>query len=151
MADLADFRRIAAADAFLCIVATSRADGSVQASLVNAGVMADPVGAGGEPGEVVVFVAAGGARKLTHLRARPQVTVVAQAAWEWTAVEGTVELIGPDDPVAGIDDERLRLLLREAFVAAGGTHDDWDGYDATMARERRVVVLVRPTRVYSNG
>jgi hypothetical protein len=60
-------------------------------------------------------------------------------------------VIGPDDPVAGIEDERLRLLLREAFVAAGGTHDDWDGYDATMARERRVVVLVRPTRVYSNG
>jgi PPOX class probable F420-dependent enzyme len=153
MADLTDFRRIAAADAFLCIVATSRADGSVQASLVNAGVMADPVGAraGAGADEVVAFVAAGRARKLAHLRARPQATVVAQAGWEWTAVEGTAELIGPDDPMAGVDDERLRLLLREAFVAAGGTHDDWDGYDATMARERRVVVLVRPTRVYSNG
>jgi PPOX class probable F420-dependent enzyme len=155
MADLADFRRIASADAFLCIVATSRADGSVQASLVNAGVMDDPVGAGAGAGagdaEVVALVAAGRARKLTHLRARPRATVVARAGWEWAAVEGTVSLIGPDDPMPGIDAERLRVLLREVFVAAGGTHDDWDGYDAAMARERRVVVLVRPTRVYSNG
>jgi PPOX class probable F420-dependent enzyme len=151
MADLADFRRIAAADAFLCIVATSRADGSVQASLVNAGVMPDPVGARAGAGEVVAFVAAGRARKLTHLRARPQVTVVAQAGWEWCSVEGSVELIGPDDPGPGVDAERLRLLLREVFVSAGGTHDDWDEYDAAMASERRVVVLVRPKRVYSNG
>ena len=147
MTDLADFRRIAAAGSFLCIVTTARADGSVQASLVNAGVMARP-DAGGE---VVAFVAGGGTRKLEHLRARPRATVVARAGWEWAAVEGTVELVGPDDPAAGIDAERLRVLLREVFVAAGGTHDDWDGYDAAMASERRVVVMVHPERVYSNG
>jgi PPOX class probable F420-dependent enzyme len=147
MTSLADFRRIAAADSFLCIVATARADGSVQASLVNAGVMSHP--GGGD--DVVAFVAGGGTRKLAHLRARPRVTVVARAGWEWAAVEGTVELAGPDDPGLGIDDERRRLLLREVFVAAGGTHDDWDGYDAVMASERRVVVIVRPDRVYSNG
>jgi PPOX class probable F420-dependent enzyme len=149
MTDLGDFRRIAAADRFLCIVATGRADGSVQASLVNAGVMAHPTAP--TAGDVVAFVARGGTRKLAHLRARPRATVVARAAWEWAAVEGTVELIGPDDPAAGVDDERRRLLLREVFVAAGGTHDDWDGYDAAMASERRVVVIVHPDRVYSNG
>src|SRR4051794_10981830 len=147
MTDLADFRRIAAADSFLCVVATARADASVQASIVNAGVMAHP--AGGE--DVVAFVARGGSRKVAHLRARPRATVVARAGWEWAAVDGDVELIGPDDPAAGIDDDRLRLLLREVFVAAGGTHDDWDAYDAAMASERRVAVLVRPRRVYSNG
>jgi PPOX class probable F420-dependent enzyme len=147
MTDLADFRRIAAVDNFLCIVATGRADGSVQASLVNAGVMADP--GGGE--DVVAFVARGGAQKLAHLRARPRATVVARAGWEWAAVEGAVELVGPDDPAPGVDDERRRLLLREVFVAAGGTHDDWDGYDAAMAGERRVVVIVHADRVYSNG
>ncbi len=148
MTDLADFRRIAAADQFLCVVAATRADGSVQASLVNAGVMADP-GGGGQ--DVIAFVAGGGTRKLSYLRARPRATVVARAGWEWAAVEGAVELIGPDDPGAGFDAERLRLLLREVFVAAGGTHDDWDGYDAAMANERRVVVVVRPDRVYSNA
>ena len=147
MTDLGDFRRIAAADSFLCIVATGRADGSVQASLVNAGVMAHPGGGA----DVVAFVAAGGSRKLTNLRARPRATVVARADWQWVAVEGGVELIGPDDPVPGVDDERRRLLLREVFVAAGGTHDDWDAYDAVMANERRVVVLVHADRVYSNG
>ena len=45
---------------------------------------------------------------------------------------------------------RLRVLLREIFVAAGGTHDDWDGYDRVMAQERRTAVLIRPERVYSS-
>ena len=147
MTDLGDFRRVAAGDRFLCIVATSRRDGSVQASLVNAGVMAHPID--GEP--VVAFVARGDARKLGHLRARPRATVVARSGWEWCAVEGASELVGPDDPAAGVDAERLRMLLREVFTAAGGTHDDWDAYDTAMASERRTVVFVRPERVYSNG
>jgi len=46
----------------------------------------------------------------------------------------------------GVDAERLRLLLREIFTAAGGTHDDWPTYDRTMADERRVAVLVTPAR-----
>jgi hypothetical protein len=37
------------------------------------------------------------------------------------------------------------------FVAAGGTHDDWDTYDQVMADERRAAVLMSPVRVYSNG
>jgi len=45
-----------------------------------------------------------------------------------------------------VDAERLRLLLREIFTAAGGTHDDWDTYDRVMAEERRTAVLVTPER-----
>jgi hypothetical protein len=59
-------------------------------------------------------------------------------------------LIGTDDPNPVVDADGLRLLLRHVFAAAGGTHDDWDSYDRTMAEQRRTVVLVRPTRVYSN-
>ena len=65
-------------------------------------------------------------------------------------VEGRATLVGPDDPLDGIDAERLRLLLREVFTAAGGTHDDWDEYDRTMRAQRRTAVLVHPTRIYSN-
>jgi hypothetical protein len=36
------------------------------------------------------------------------------------------------------------------FVAAGGTHDDWEAYDRTMAEQRRAAVLVTPRRAYSN-
>lgn len=63
-------------------------------------------------------------------------------------VEGRAELIGPDDPHPGVDAERLRLLLREIFVAAGGSHDDWPAYDAAMVEQRRLAVLVQPTRIY---
>ena len=148
MTDLGDFARVAAGDQHLCVVATARADGTVQASLVNAGVIRHPARAGVD---VVVFVAQGGSRKLANMRARPAMTVVARAGWEWVAVEGDAELIGPDDAFAGVDDAARRRLLRDAFAAAGGTHDDWDEYDRVMAEDRRAVVLVTPSRVYSNG
>jgi PPOX class probable F420-dependent enzyme len=147
MVDLADFTRVAAGEQHLCVVATARADGTVQASVVNAGVMPHPASGA----DVIVFVARGGTRKLENLRARPALTVIARAGWEWVAVEGEAELIGPDDPVAGLDGETLRRLLRDAFTAAGGTHDDWDEYDRVMAEDRRAVVVVTPARVYSNG
>jgi PPOX class probable F420-dependent enzyme len=146
MADLELVRRLAAADHGLAIVATTRADGTIQASLVNAGVMANPNG----PGDVVAFVAAGSARKLRHLRERPRACVVFRSGWEWVAVEGPATIVGPDDPPGDQDPDALRRLLRNAFTAAGGTHDDWDEYDRVMAAERRAVVLVTPERITSN-
>ena len=59
--------------------------------------------------------------------------------------------MGPDDPLAGIDGEDRRLLLRAVFIAAGGTHGDFATYDRVMAEERRAAVLLAPTRVYSNS
>nr|WP_018639991.1 hypothetical protein [Parafrankia elaeagni] len=47
-----------------------------------------------------------------------------------------------------MDADRLRLLLREIFTAAGGTHDDWDAYDRVMAEQRRTAVFVTPSRIY---
>lgn len=141
MSTISDFARVASGDHNFCVVATTRRDGSVQASVVSAGVMDNHV----------VFVAIGGSRKLAHLRARPRTTVVARSGGAWVAVEGDAQLIGPDDPIDGVDAERLRILLRDAFSAAGGTHDDWETYDRVMREERRAVVLVTPSRVYGNG
>jgi PPOX class probable F420-dependent enzyme len=146
MATLQDAVRIGAGDRFLVVVSTLRANGTIQASVVNAGVLPHPLS--GE--QVVAFVTYGPA-KLTNLRARPQVTVTFRAGWEWVAVEGTAQIAGPDDAMPGIDAERLRLLRREVFTAAGGSHDDWDEYDRVMAAERRAAVLVTPVRVYSNA
>jgi PPOX class probable F420-dependent enzyme len=129
------------------VVSTTRGDGTVQSSVVNAGVLDHPVG--GAP--VVGLVAAGGSAKLAHLRTRPQATVTFRAGWEWLTVEGATELAGPDDPLEGVDAERLRVLLREIFTAAGGTHDDFDEYDRVMAAERRTAVLLKPARVYGVG
>jgi PPOX class probable F420-dependent enzyme len=146
MIDLAPFATLVPEDHGLSVVVTRRGDRTPHATVVNAGVLPHPLT--GE--QVVAFVAAGGSRKQTHLRADPTIAVVGRAGWQWATVEGTAQLIGPDDPHPDIDEERLRLLLREIFTAAGGTHEDWDTYDQTMRQERRTAVLVTPTRTYSN-
>jgi hypothetical protein len=64
---------------------------------------------------------------------------------------GPVGIVGPDDSLDGFDEAGLPQLLRDVFTAAGGSHDDWDTYDRTMAAERRAAVLVTPERVYGNG
>jgi PPOX class probable F420-dependent enzyme len=145
MTTLSDATAIAGRDRFLAVISTARADGTIQSSLVNAGVLADP-----DTGEQVVGFVTYGPAKLRNLSARPQVTITFRAGWEWAAVEGRARIIGPDaEP--GADSERLRLLRREVFAAAGGTHEDWAEYDRVMAAEGRAVVLVTPTRVYSNS
>ncbi len=144
--DLEPFQQLVPLDHGLTVVVTRRADQTPHATVVNAGVLAHPV----TGDRVVGLVAAGGTRKLVNLRADPTISAVVRAGWRWTTVEGRAELVGPDDPNAEIDDERLRLLLREIFTAAGGTHDDWDDYDRAMRDERRTAVLIAPTRVYSN-
>jgi PPOX class probable F420-dependent enzyme len=145
MTTLSDAEAIGSRDKFLAVISTARADGTIQSSLVNAGVLADP-----DNGQQVVGFVTYGPAKLANLRARPQITVTFRAGWEWAAVEGQALIIGPDDPAPGVDAERLRLLRREVFTAAGGTHEDWAEYDRVMAAERRAVVLVTPTRIYSN-
>jgi PPOX class probable F420-dependent enzyme len=147
MADLDDVRSLLAREQGLCVVTTSRADGTMQSTVVNAGVMAHPVD--GEP--TVALVARASARKVAHLRTRPQITVAVRSGWEWVSVEGTAEIIGLDDPSPHFDADGIRMLLRQVFQAAGGTHDDWDEYDRVMHDERRTAVFVRPTRIYSNG
>ena len=146
MSDLAPFARLVPLDHGLSVVVTLRADRTPHTSVVNAGVLAHPMT--GAP--AVAFVSAGGARKLAHLRADPTVAVVVRAGWQWAAVEGSAQLIGPDDPHPEVDEERLRLLLRDIFRAAGGTHEDWATFDQVMRDERRAAVAVTPTRVYSN-
>lgn len=138
---------LAAAESGLAVISTVRADGTVQASLVNVGLLPHP--AGGEP---VLGFTTYGKVKLANLRDRPPLAVTFRNGWQWATVEGRAELAGPDDSQPWLDDsDQLRLLLREVFTAAGGTHDNWDEYDRVMAKERRAVVLIEPTRVYSNG
>ena len=146
MSGLEDFARLVRGDHGLCVVSTLRPDGTIQSSVVNAGVLAHPVT--GVP--VVGLVSRGDARRLANVRERPRVTIVVRAGWEWASAEGPAELAGPDDPLPGVDAERLRLLLREIFTAAGGTHDDWAAYDRVMAQERRTAVLVAPARLSGN-
>ena len=144
---LARLRELGAADRWLALLVTQRpgrTDPSV--SLVNAGVLPHPVT--GAP--VVAFVARGATAKLANLRARPRATLVFRAGWEWISVRGPVELAGPDDPLPGVPNDRLRLLLRDVYAAAGGVHPDLAEYDRAMADDRRTAVLLTPERFTTN-
>lgn len=145
MPDLQDVRSLAAREQYLAVIATRRGDGTIQSSVVNAGVLPHPTS-----GEDMVAFVTYGPTKLGNLRPRPEATLTFRAGWQWITVEGNATIVGPDDPLPGVDDERLRLLRREVFTAAGGRHDDWAAYDETMAAQRRAVVLVTPARIYGN-
>ncbi|MCO8271830.1 TIGR03618 family F420-dependent PPOX class oxidoreductase [Actinoplanes sp. TRM 88003] len=119
----------------LAIVSTLRADQTIQSSLVNTGLV----------GDRLAFVTYGQV-KLANLRVRPQLSVAFRDGWRYATVEGRAEIAGPEE----LEAEELRLLLREIFTAAGGTHDDWDEYDRTMREQRRAAVLITPTRVYGS-
>jgi PPOX class probable F420-dependent enzyme len=146
-ADLDLVRRLVGAEHGLAIIATTRTDGSVHASLVNAGVLQHPVAGG----PVVGAVIQGGAQKLAHLRRTGRATIAFRSGWEWASVDGQVTLIGPDDPHPDFPADRLPGLLRDIFSAAGGTHEDWAEYDRVMAAERRVAVLITPSRILGNA
>jgi hypothetical protein len=145
MADLGDVTRLAAADHHLAVFAIARPDGTVHASVVSAGVLADPVD--GSPG--VAAVLGGGTRKLDLLRASGRATVVFRAGGDWAAVSGPVRLVGPDDgaPI-GLD---VPATIRSVFVAAGGTHEDWAEFDRVMAADRRCAVFVHAGVITSNA
>jgi hypothetical protein len=144
VADLADVTRLAAADHHFAVFTVARPDGTVHASVVSAGVIADPVD--GSPG--VAAVHAGGARKLGLLRATGRATVVFKAGGDWAAVSGPVRLVGPDDGTElGLD---VPATIRSVFTAAGGTHEDWAEFDRVMAADRRCAAFVRADAISSN-
>jgi PPOX class probable F420-dependent enzyme len=143
---LSRINELGAREHFLAVVVTVRPDGEPSTSVVNAGVTMHPTS--GEP--IVAFVSQGGTAKLANLRRNPTTSLVFRAGWEWVAVHGTAEIVGPDDPMVGVDAEGLRILLRDVYHAAGGVHDNLAEYDRAMAEERRAAVLVRPSRFTTN-
>jgi PPOX class probable F420-dependent enzyme len=142
-----DIKQIVALDHGLAGLSTLRRDGSVQSTVVNAGVIDHPVSGDA----VAAFVGRPATRKIAHLRENPSATLLWRAGWAWVAAEGTVELVGPDDPLEGVEPASVAGLLRSVYSAAGGgEHDDWAEYDRVMATERRLAVLLTPTRIYVN-
>ena len=90
-------------------------DGTVHASVANAGDLDHPVNGA----SVVGIVAAAGSHKLTHLRIPPRVTVVLRSGRRWAVVEGAVELACPDQ-----DQGRRPGAEAEKAHRTAGTHQD---------------------------
>lgn len=146
MPNLEDVETFLAEETGLATISTTQADGRVLSSIANCGVIDHPLT--GTP--CVALVSTGRAARLNHVRRGSQITIAIRRGWNWLSVTGPADLIGPADPADGVDAEALRLLLREIYAAAGGTHDDLDEYDRIMVQDGRTAVLVSPDRIIDN-
>jgi hypothetical protein len=93
MTTLDDAVALASEESGLAVVSTLRADGTIQASLVNAGKMPHPA----TGAQTLAFVTYGKV-KLANLRARPQLAVTFRKGWMWATVEGTTRSPGSPTP-----------------------------------------------------
>ena len=146
MPGLSEVKQYLSTDAGLAVISTTQKDGRVLSSLVNCGVIEHPVT--GDPR--VAMVSGGSAARLGHVRRGSHVTVAVTRGWNWVGVTGPAELFGPAETNAAFDDEALRLLIRQIYQAAGGTHDDWDEFDRAMVADARTAVLIEPARIIGN-
>ncbi len=116
------------------VVSTIRPSGTVQSTLVNVGIYDDGVG----------FTTVGQSRKEYNLKRNPACTVTIHNGPYWITLEGNARLYAWDNTAPEI----MRQMLRELYVVAGGTHDDWEVYDRVIREERRAAVVVVPERIY---
>jgi PPOX class probable F420-dependent enzyme len=144
MADLAFVEGIAAGDHHLAVLTTTKADGSVHASVVNAGITTDPV----DDSPAIGLVALGDSLKLKLLRRSGRATLVFKDGYQWAAVSGPTRLIGPDDLNPDLNAPEV---IRSVYRAAGGDHEDWEEFDRVMAADRRCAVFVRVETITSNA
>ena len=139
-------RELGSRESGLAVVIAHRLNGTPYASVVNAGILEHPL----SDESVVGFVARSGTRKLPNLRRHPEITVVFRSGWDWIAVEGNAELVGPYDQPQDFDMTELPFLLRQIYAAAvGGRPNDWSELDEAMTAESHTAVLVQPIRCYS--
>lgn len=84
--------------------------------------------------------------KVRNVRRDPRVSihVTAEDFWSYAVLEGDAELT----PVASSPDDATVDELVEYYRALNGEHPDWDDYRAAMVRDQRLVLRLRPERVY---
>jgi PPOX class probable F420-dependent enzyme len=116
------------------VLATTRADGKPQLSLVAAAT----------DGDVVVVSTRATAVKAKNLRRRPYASLIVFTEAFYGAsvqVEGSAEIV---DLPAAMDG------LIAYYRQISGEHPDWDDYRQAMERERRVLVRVTVERAGPN-
>jgi len=112
------------------VLATTRADGNPQLSLVAAAV----------DGDVVVVSTRETAMKTKNLRRRPRASIIVftdNFYGDSVQVEGPVEVVSLPQAMEG---------LVAYYRQVAGEHPDWDDYRAAMERERRVLLRITVER-----
>jgi len=113
------------------VLATTRADGGTQLSLVAAGV--------DDQGQVVVSTRET-AMKVKNLRRHPRASllVFTDAFYgEWVQVEGATEVVSLPEAMDGLVEYYRRL---------SGEHPDWAEYRAAMVSDKRVLLRITVER-----
>ncbi len=124
----------------VAVATTYRKDGRPQQSLVTVGRFD-----GG-----LAFTTTQGRAKFNNLARDPRFALLlSRPDWRGYAVlDGDAEVRSAENTPA----DRLRDELRAVYrAAAGKEHPDWDEYDRVMREERRVVVLLRPGRLFTRN
>ena len=68
--------------------------------------------------------------------------------WGYLVLEGRARIVSSENT----DPEEWRLVLRDTQRAyAGREHPDWEQFDQTMVRERRVSVIIVPEHIYGTA
>ena len=114
-----------------CLLLTTRADGTPQASPVTCGV--------DDAGRIVVSSYPERA-KVRNARRRPRASAVVLSEefnGPWVQVDGEVEVIDPPESVEP---------LVEYFRAVSGEHPDWDEYREAMRRQGKSLLRLTPQR-----
>ena len=109
------------------VLATRRADGRPQMSLVIVGV--------GDDGRLMISTRET-AIKTKNMRRDPAVSLCGMTDGffgTWVQVDGRAEIVS----LPGAMD-----LLVEYYRTVAGEHDDWNEYRVAMEKERRVMVLI---------
>ncbi len=109
------------------VLATTRSDGGVQMSPVDAVIDQDGY---------AVLSSRETAIKVKNLRRRPHATlcVFTDAFYgPWGYVEGDVEIVSLPEAMEGLVDYYRR---------AAGEHPDWDDYRAAMERDQRLLIRI---------
>jgi PPOX class probable F420-dependent enzyme len=118
------------------VMATRRADGAPQMSIVAANVDAD--------GRVIVSTRET-AMKTKNLRRDPHVSfcILPEDGWsgQWIQVDGTATVLSLP--------EAMEPLV-EYYRSTAGEHPDWDDYRAAMERDQRVLIRIIPERAGPN-
>lgn len=112
------------------VLATRRADGGLQMSPVNAGVL---------DGRAVISSRAMLA-KVHNIRRDPRVSLMVlteQFYGSWVQIDGSAEIVDQPDALP---------LLDQVYRAISGEHPDWAEYRAAMIADRRVVIRIVPER-----
>jgi PPOX class probable F420-dependent enzyme len=112
------------------VLATTRADGNPQLSLVVAATA----------GDKVVVSTRETAVKTKNLRRRPRASLIVFGESFFgrsVQVEGAVEIVALPEAMAGLEDY---------YRQVSGEHPDWDDYRAAMQRERRVLLRITVER-----